>query len=142
MLGIMQLSLDDFNYAVSIDSNRYSGIYFKAITHYYMGQEDSASKFLNKCILLDSTDDKPYYFRSKLKYINQDYNNALKDINIAINLNDNDADYYIARAKIYYFNDNDYDDDLAEDDLNTAIKMGSEEAKSLLKELFEEDEEK
>ena len=38
------------------------------------------------------------------------------------------------------FNDNDYDDDLAEDDLYTALKMGSEEAKDLLDEYFSEDE--
>ena len=52
-----------------------------------------------------------------------------------------DVYVYIARAKIYYYNDNDYDDYLAEDDLYTALKMGSEEAKRLLDELFSDDEE-
>ena len=36
------------------------------------------------------------------------------------------------------FNDNEYDDDMAIDDLNKAIKMGSEEAKELLEEYFNE----
>jgi cytochrome c-type biogenesis protein CcmH/NrfG len=54
-----------------------------------------------------------------LKYFNKDFDNALKDINIAIRLNPKDADHFIARAKIYYYNNNDYDDNLAEDDLYT-----------------------
>jgi hypothetical protein len=36
------------------------------------------------------------------------------------------------------FNESEYDDDLAIEDLNKAIKMGSEEAKELLAEYFSE----
>jgi hypothetical protein len=53
-------------------------------------------------------------------------------------LNDNKAYYYVLRAKIYMFNENEYDDETAIEDLNKAIKMGSEEAKELLEEYFSE----
>jgi hypothetical protein len=36
------------------------------------------------------------------------------------------------------FNENEYDDETAIEDLNKAIKMGSEEAKELLEEYFSE----
>jgi hypothetical protein len=75
-----------------------------------------------------------------LRYFKNSFELALKDINQAIRLNKEDPIYYIARAKIYYYNDNEYDDELAVEDLYTAIKMGSEEAKKLLEEYFEEDE--
>ena len=90
-------------------------------------------------LTIDSTDDRPWYYRSKLKYYKKEFDNSLKDINQAIELNNKDADYYIARAKIYMFNDNEYDDDLGEDDLYTALKMGSDEAKSLLEEFYQDD---
>jgi hypothetical protein len=73
-------------------------------------------------------------------YFKDDYSNSLKDINQAIKLNNKDADYYVTRAKIYMFNDNEYDDDLGEDDLYTALKMGSDEAKKLLDEYYSEEE--
>ena len=38
------------------------------------------------------------------------------------------------------FNESEYDDDMAIEDLNKAIKMGSEEAKELLAEYFSEGE--
>ena len=37
------------------------------------------------------------------------------------------------------FNENEYDDDLGEDDLYTALKMGSEEAGKLLDEYYTDD---
>lgn len=43
------------------------------------------------------------------------------------------------RAKIYMFNESEYDDDMAIEDLNKAIKLGSEEAKELLEEYFSEE---
>jgi tetratricopeptide (TPR) repeat protein len=86
-------------------------------------------------------DGKSYYFRAKLKYFKEDYESALKDINIAIRLNSKEVDNYVARAKIYLSNDNEYDDALAEDDLYTAIKMGSDEAQELLEDYFSEAEE-
>lgn len=138
-LDSTDLSQKDMNYAVMLDSTKFDGVYYKSITHYYMDQPDSALKYFNKCVILDSLDDRPYYYRAKLKYFKKDFDNALKDINEGIRLNPKDADYFIARAKIYYYNDNDYDDDLAEDDLYTAIKMGSEEAKKLLDELFSDE---
>jgi tetratricopeptide (TPR) repeat protein len=106
-----------------------------------MKQNDSALKYFTKSIKLDSTDDRPWYYRSKLYYDKDDYDNALKDINEAIRLNPKDPDHFIARAKIYIFNDNEYDDDLGEDDLYTALKMGSDEAKKLLDEYYSEEEE-
>ena len=63
---------------------------------------------------------------------------ALSEINTAIRLNDEKASYYVLRAKIYMFNESEYDDDMAIEDLNKAIKMGSEEAKELLAEYFSE----
>jgi tetratricopeptide (TPR) repeat protein len=104
-----------------------------------MKQNDSALKYFTKSIKLDSTDDRPWYYRSKIYYDKDDYDIALKDINEAIKLNNKDADYYIARALIYIYNESEYDDDLGEDDLYTALKMGSDEAKKLLDEYFSED---
>ena len=135
----MELSQKDMNYAVIIDSTKFDGVYYKSITHFFMKQNDSALKYFTKSIKLDSTDDRPWYYRSKLYYDKDDYNNALKDVNEAIKLNNKDADYYIARALIYIYNESEYDDDLGEEDLYTAIKMGSEEAKKLLDEYYSED---
>jgi tetratricopeptide (TPR) repeat protein len=137
----MELSLRDLNYAYSLDSSKFDGVYYKSITHYYMNQQDSALKYFNKCVMLDSTDARPYFFRSKLKYFNEDFDNALKDINVAIRLNVEVAEYFITRALIYYYNNSEYDDNLAEDDLYTAIKLGSDKAKKLLEELFGDGEE-
>ena len=39
------------------------------------------------------------------------------------------------------FNDNEFDDDLGEDDLYTALDMGSKEAKMLLDEYYNNDSE-
>ncbi len=105
-----------------------------------MKQTDSALKFFTKSISIDSTDDRPWYYRAKLMYFKDDYSNSLKDIHQAIKLNNKDADYYVTSAKIYMFNDNEYDDDLGEDDLYTALKMGSDEAKKLLDEYYSEEE--
>jgi tetratricopeptide (TPR) repeat protein len=81
---------------------------------------------------------KPYYFIAKILYTIDSYDEALSEINTAIRLNDNKAYYYVLRAKIYMFNENEYDDETAIEDLNKAIKMGSEEAKELLEEYFSE----
>ena len=96
-------------------------------------------KYFTKSITLDSTDDRPWYYRSKLYYDKDEYTIALNDINEAIKLNNKDADYYISRALIYIYNESEYDDDLAEDDLYTALKMGSKEAQDLLDEFFSDE---
>lgn len=90
---------------------------------------------------LNINDDRPFYFRGRLKFFNKDFDNALIDFNEAIKLNKNDPDYFIGRAKVYMFNDNEYDDELGEDDLYTALKLGSEKAKELLDEYYSEDDE-
>ena len=56
----------------------------------------------------------------------------------AIALASEKVQYYVLRAKIYMFNEDEYDDDMAIEDLNKAIKLGSEEAKELLEEYFSE----
>lgn len=68
------------------------------------------------------------------------YDTALDEINNAIRLSNDKASYYVMRAKIYMFNESEYDDDMAIEDLNKAIKLGSEEAKELLEEYFSEGE--
>jgi tetratricopeptide (TPR) repeat protein len=135
----MELSQKDMNYAVILDSTKFDGVYYNSITHNFMLKTDSALKYFTKSITIDSTDDRPWYYRSKLKYFKKEFDSALKDINQAIKLNNKDADYFIARAKIYMFNEDEYDDDMGEDDLYTALKMGSEEAKILLDEYYTED---
>jgi tetratricopeptide (TPR) repeat protein len=77
-----------------------------------------------------------YYFRSKINYIEYYYNAALEEITTAIKLADDKDYYYVLRAKIYIYNDNEDDDELAIEDLNKAIKLGSKEAKELLLEHF------
>jgi tetratricopeptide (TPR) repeat protein len=138
-LDSMEQSQKDINYAVMLDSTKFDGVYYKSITHYFMKQDDSALKYFTKSITLDSTDDRPWYYRSKLYYDKDEYTIALKDINEAIKLNNKDAYYYISRALIYIYNENEYDDDLAEDDLYTALKMGSKEAQELLDEYFSDE---
>ena len=71
-------------------------------------------------------------------YTLDNYDTALSEINTAIRLNNKIASYYVIRAKIYMFKESEYDDDMAIEDLNKAIKMGSEEAKELLAEYFSE----
>jgi hypothetical protein len=64
--------------------------------------------------------------------------NWFEEINTAIKLvNDKDY-YYVLRTKIYLYNDIENDDELAIEDLNKAIKLGSKEARYLLEEYFSE----
>lgn len=138
-LDSMTLALKDFDYAVNLDSTKIDGVYNKGVIFYYMNKYDSAIRYLNRCVQIDSLSDLSLYYRAKAKYYIDDYNNALKDINEAIRLNKGDYDYFIARALIYIYNESEYDDDLAEEDLYTAIKMGSKEAQKLLDEYFSDE---
>jgi tetratricopeptide (TPR) repeat protein len=108
------------------------------LIYYYTDKFDLANKYLNKCTIIDSAAPGPYFYRAKIMYTIDDYDKALSEINTAIRLNDEKASYYVLRAKIYMFNESEYDDDMAIEDLNKAIKMGSEEAKDLLAEYFSE----
>jgi tetratricopeptide (TPR) repeat protein len=108
------------------------------LANYYIDSLDIAYTYFNKCIAIDSLASKPHYFIAKILYTIDSYDEALSEINTAIMLNDNKAYYYVLRAKIYMFNENEYDDETAIEDLNKAIKMGSEEAKELLEEYFSE----
>jgi tetratricopeptide (TPR) repeat protein len=132
------LALKDFKYAYTLDSTRYKAPLNTGIAYYYLGVNDSALTFFNKATVIDSIASAPYYFRSKILYTIDSYDKALSEINTAIKLNDTKAYYYVARAKIYMFNESEYDDEMAIEDLNKAIKMGSEEAKELLAEYFSE----
>jgi tetratricopeptide (TPR) repeat protein len=108
------------------------------LIYYYTDKFDLANKYFNKCTIIDSAAPGPYFYRAKIMYTIDDYDKALSEINTAIRLNDEKASYYVLRAKIYMFNESEYDDDMAIEDLNKAIKMGSEEAKDLLAEYFSE----
>ena len=138
-LDSMELALKDFNYAFKLDSTKFDGVYNIGITLYYLNQNDSAIKYLNYGIQINSFSSISWYYRAKARYYIDDYDNALKDINKAISLDNSDFNYLIARALIYLYNENEFDDELAEDDFNLAIKMGSKEAQKLLDEFFEDD---
>jgi tetratricopeptide (TPR) repeat protein len=97
------------------------------------GDEDNNK---NKATEIDSLMPGSYYFRAKINYIEYYYNAALEEITTAIKLADDKDYYYVLRAKIYIYNDNEDDDELAIEDLNKAIKLGSKEAKELLLEHF------
>jgi tetratricopeptide (TPR) repeat protein len=108
------------------------------LIYYYSEKYDFANTLFKKCTNIDSIATGPYYYRAKILYTIDSYDEAISEINTAIRLNDNKAYYYVLRAKIYMFNESEYDDDMAIEDLNKAIKMGSEEAKELLAEYFSE----
>jgi tetratricopeptide (TPR) repeat protein len=108
------------------------------LIYYYSDKFDLANHLFKKCTLIDSTAPGPYYYRAKIMYNIDNYDTALDEINTAIRLVKVNASYYVMRAKIYMFNESEYDDDMAIEDLNKAIKMGSEEAKELLDEYFSE----
>jgi tetratricopeptide (TPR) repeat protein len=110
------------------------------LIYYYSEKFDIANALFKKCTKIDSTAPGPYFYRAKIMYNIDNYDIALDEINNAIRLFSDNASYYVTRAKIYMFNESEYDDDMAIEDLNKAIKMGSEEAKELLEEYFSEGE--
>jgi tetratricopeptide (TPR) repeat protein len=133
-----QLALKDFNYAYQLNASKHDAPFHIGVAFLHLGEYDSSFAYLNKATEIDSLMSGSYYFRAKINYIEDYYNAALEEINTAIKLvNDKDY-YYVLRAKIYLFNDVENDDELAIEDLNKAIKLGSKEAKDLLEEYFSE----
>jgi tetratricopeptide (TPR) repeat protein len=110
------------------------------VAYFYLEEYDSSHAYLKKATNIDSSVSNPYYYRSRINYLEDNYNAALAEINSAIKLVSKKPQYYVLRAKIYMFNEDEYDDDMAIEDLNKAIKLGSEEAKELLEEYFSEGE--
>ena len=132
------MALKDYSNAYNLDSTKSRAPYFIGLIYYYTDKFDLANTFFNKCTIIDSAAPGPYFYRANIMYTIDDYDKALSEINTAIRLNNEKASYYVMRAKIYMFNENEYDD-MAIEDLNKAIKMGSEEAKDLLAEYFSEE---
>lgn len=131
-----QLALKDFKYAYQLNATRQDAPFHIGVAFFHLEEFDSSFAYLNKATEIDSIMPGSYYFRAKINYIEDYYNAALEEINTAIKLVDDKDYYYVLRAKIYIYNDNQDDDELAIEDLNKAIKLGSKEAKELLLEHF------
>ena len=72
-----------------------------------------------------------------MKYFKEDYDGAIEDFSKTLSHDKKNIEALIWRAKTYYFNDRNYDDILARIDLQTAMDLGSMEAKELILILFE-----
>ena len=72
-----------------------------------------------------------------MKYFKTDYEGAISDFSNTLSHDNKNIEALIWRAKSYYFNEDDYDDILGRIDLETAIGLGSSEAKELLSSLYE-----
>jgi tetratricopeptide (TPR) repeat protein len=104
---------------------------------YVTDNYESAIWHLSTCIKLDTVNDEAIILRGRMKYFKGDYEGAIADFSNTLSRNKNNIEALIWRAKSYYFNDKDYDDELGRKDLQTAIELGSEEAKILLSILSE-----
>jgi tetratricopeptide (TPR) repeat protein len=131
-----QLALKDFKYAYQLNATRQDAPFHIGVAFFHLEEYDSSFAYLNKATEIDSLMPGSYYFRAKINYIEDYYNAALEEINTAIKLVDDKDYYYVLRAKIYIYNDNENDDELAIEDLNKAIKLGSKEAREILLEYF------
>lgn len=131
-------ALIDLMHAYNLDTAEYRAVFYIGVANYLIDELDSAYKYFNKCNIIDSLAPGPFYCTAQVLLALDSFDYALSKINTAISLNDKSASYYVLRAKIYMLNENEEDDDMAKDDLNKAITMGSEEAKDLLAKYFSE----
>lgn len=125
-------AFSDINIAIKIDSTKPYGYYLKGLFEYFKGDYNSSLINFQKSVSIDSSDSRSFYYIGRILNDQKKYNESEKYFTFAIKINDKDPNYYINRAISRYNNDNDYDDDLACDDLYSALKLGSEDAKKMI----------
>lgn len=91
-------AMDDFNYALQLDSNFALARYYHGVLNYVSGNDQEALADLDQTVALVPTFANAYNDRGKVKMTLQDYPGALEDLATAISLDSYFAEAYVNRG--------------------------------------------
>ena len=141
IMSLGDLSNEDFDYSIKLDSTQYYPYYLKALNLFWADNYNSSILYFSKAINLNPTFANSYFYCAQVRLAMKEEDNAIKLLNKAIELLPKNPEYYLSRGKVYLFNESEYDDNLAYEDLSKAAELGSKEAEDLIDEYFTDDEE-
>ena len=115
-------AIEDFNYALSLDSNHVAANTEIGFSFAKLEKYDVAIKYLDKSLMLDTLRHWAYYYRGVCNFHLHKYIPALSDFNKTIELGQKDAYIYNARSKTYLMLNRFYE---SLTDVNNAIELDS-----------------
>lgn len=105
-LGKYEDSLEDFDKAISLESDNYSFYFDKYNMCVAWGNESEAKDVIEGALSINDVSDKSKLYQGKLYYVSGDYDRALTCLNEAYDKGFGEAGYYIG---MIYANDEEYE---------------------------------